>query len=156
MGIFGKTDSKPPEPVRPTVAPAPVAPSAPAPRSAPPVAPSPAVAGSGPTCTIGPKTRVKGEISGEENVVVEGHVEGSIRVTRDLRVGPGGSVKATVAAQSVVVAGELLGDCHATQRVQIEATGRMTGNIRAPRVVIVEGASFRGNSDMSGRREGEP
>ncbi len=156
MGIFGKTDSKPPEPVRPTVAPAPVAPSAPAPRSAPPVAPSSAAAASGPTCTIGPKTRVKGEISGEENVVVEGHVEGSIRVTRDLRVGPGGSVKATVAAQSVVVAGELLGDCQATQRVQIEATGRMTGNIRAPRVVIVEGASFRGNSDMSGRREGEP
>jgi len=53
------------------------------------------------------------------------------------------------------VAGELIGDCHATQRVQIEATGRMTGNIRAPRVVIVEGASFRGNSDMSPRREGE-
>ena len=64
------------------------------------------------------------------------------------------SVKATVSAQSVFVAGELVGDCHASQRVQIEATGRVTGNIRAPRVVIVEGATFRGNSDMSPRREG--
>ena len=104
---------------------------------------------------IGPKTRIKGEITGDENVVVEGNVEGTIKITRDLTVGPGGTVKATVTAQSVVVAGELLGDCHATQRVQIEATGRMTGNIRAPRVVIVEGATFRGNSDMSPRKEGE-
>jgi cytoskeletal protein CcmA (bactofilin family) len=103
---------------------------------------------------IGPKTRIKGEITGDENVVVDGLVEGSIRITRDLKVGPGGSVKATVAAQSVTVAGELVGDCHATQRVLIEATGRMTGNIRAPRVVIVEGASFRGNSDMSLRQGG--
>ena len=53
------------------------------------------------------------------------------------------------------MAGELVGDCHATHRVQIEASGRMTGNIRAPRVVIVEGATFRGNSDMSPREDGE-
>jgi cytoskeletal protein CcmA (bactofilin family) len=64
-------------------------------------------------------------------------------------------VKATVSAQSVVVAGELVGDCHASDRVEIEAAGRLTGNIRAPRVVIVEGATFRGNSDMSPRRDGE-
>jgi cytoskeletal protein CcmA (bactofilin family) len=63
-------------------------------------------------------------------------------------------VKATVNAQSIVVAGELVGDCHASQRVQIEATGRLTGNIRSPRVVIIEGATFRGNSDMSPRKDG--
>ena len=103
------------------------------------------------TCVIGAKTRIKGEITGDENVTVDGQVEGSIKITRDLRVGPGGSVKANVSAQSIVVAGELVGDIQATQRVQIDATGRMTGNIRAPRVVIVEGASFRGNSDMSPR-----
>jgi cytoskeletal protein CcmA (bactofilin family) len=102
---------------------------------------------------IGAKTTIKGEITGDENIVVEGTVEGTIRVAHDLRIGPGGVVKATVSAQSVVVAGELLGDCHAAQRVQIEASGRMTGNIRAPRVVIVEGATFRGNSDMSPRRD---
>jgi len=67
----------------------------------------------------------------------------------------GGVVKATVSAQSVLIAGELVGDCHATQRAEIQPSGRLTGNIRAPRVVIVEGATFRGNSDMSPGREGE-
>jgi cytoskeletal protein CcmA (bactofilin family) len=102
---------------------------------------------------IGVKTTIKGEITGEDNVLVEGSVEGTIRIARDLRIGPGGRVKATVSAQSVVVAGELLGDCQATHRVEIEASGRITGNIRSPRVVIVEGATFRGNSDMSPRRD---
>ena len=151
MGIFGKTDSKPMETPRPVTAPSPVAPPTHAARPAPaPAAPSAATATS--TCVIGAKTRIKGDITGDENVTVDGLVEGSIKISRDLRVGPGGSVKATVSAQSIVIAGELIGDCQATQRVQIDATGRMTGNIRAPRVVIVEGASFRGNSDMSPRQ----
>jgi cytoskeletal protein CcmA (bactofilin family) len=104
---------------------------------------------------IGSKTQFKGEITGTEPVLVEGLVEGTIRITGPLRVGPGGTVKATVSAKSVVVAGEIVGDCHATDRVEIEAAGKLNGNIRAPRVVIVEGATFRGNSDMSPRREGE-
>jgi cytoskeletal protein CcmA (bactofilin family) len=147
MGIFGK-DQKPaetPRPLNPAPATAPV--PAPAPRTA--QAPAPVT-----TCVIGPKTRIKGELTGEENVIVEGHVEGSIHVSRDLTVGTGGTVKATVNAQSIVVAGELVGDCQATQKVQVEATGRLSGNIRAPRVVIVEGATFRGNSDMSPRKDG--
>jgi cytoskeletal protein CcmA (bactofilin family) len=100
---------------------------------------------------IGTKTVIKGEITGDEDIVVEGTIEGQIRIGRDLRVGPGGVVKANVHAQSIVVSGELQGDCQATQRVELQATGRLTGNIRAPRVVIAEGATFRGNSDMSGR-----
>lgn len=156
MGIFGKTENKPPEtPPRPAVTP-----SSPAPRSQPAPARSPAAAsgaGSTKTCVIGPKTVVKGDLTGDEDVLVEGSVEGTIRISRDLRVGPGGKLKATVHAQSVVVAGELIGDCHAQQRVHVEATGRLTGNIRAPRVVIVEGATFKGNSDMSPNRgEGRP
>jgi cytoskeletal protein CcmA (bactofilin family) len=103
---------------------------------------------------VGAKTQLKGEITGSETVVVEGLVEGTIRITGHLRVGPGGTVKATVSAQSVVVAGELVGDCHATERVEIAATGKLNGNIRAPRVVIVEGAAFRGTSDMSPRQDG--
>jgi cytoskeletal protein CcmA (bactofilin family) len=103
---------------------------------------------------IGPKTVVKGDITGDETVVVAGTVEGTIRISRDLRVGPEGRVKATVNAQSIVVAGEITGDCQAAQRVHLEATGRLTGNIRAPRVVIVEGATFKGNSDMSPRSGG--
>jgi cytoskeletal protein CcmA (bactofilin family) len=152
MGIFGKTDNRPVEAPKPAATPAPAAaPPAPTPAAAPRAAQPPVV--SGPPCVIGAKTRIKGELTGDENVTIEGYVEGSIRISKDLRIGTGGSVKATVKAQSVVVAGELIGDCTATQRVHIEATGRLTGNIRAPRVVIVEGASFRGNSDMSPQGE---
>jgi cytoskeletal protein CcmA (bactofilin family) len=151
MGIFGK-DQKPAETPRPlNPAPASAAtPPAPAPAARTAQPPAPVT-----TCVIGPKTRIKGELTGEENVIVEGHVEGSIHVSRDLTVGTGGTVKATVNAQSIVVAGELVGDCQATQKVQVEATGRLSGNIRAPRVVIVEGATFRGNSDMSPRKDGQ-
>jgi cytoskeletal protein CcmA (bactofilin family) len=143
MGIFGKTDAKPGE-----VAPRPAVPAPPAPapsRSAPSAAP----------CVVGAKTQFKGEITGTEPVLVEGLVEGTIRITGPLRVGPGGVVKASVSAHTVVVAGEVIGDCHATERVEIDAAGKLTGDIRAPRVVIVEGATFRGNSDMSGRRDGD-
>jgi len=149
MGIFGKSESQPavsPRPASPPPAPAPPSTT----RGTPPPPPASAT-----PCVIGAKTRLKGEITGEEDVVVEGFVEGTIRISRDLRVARGGTVKATVSAQSVLVAGELIGDCQAAKRVEIEATGRLSGNIRAPRVVIVEGATFRGNSDMSPRREGE-
>ena len=147
MGIFGKPDAKPadttPRPASPAPAPAPAAPA----RTA---APAPVATSA---CVIGAKTQFKGEITGTETVLVDGLVEGTVRITGDLRIGRGGTVKATVSAQSVAVAGELVGDCHAAHRVEIEASGKLTGNIRAPRVVIVEGATFRGNSDMSPRAD---
>jgi cytoskeletal protein CcmA (bactofilin family) len=141
MGIFGKTESKEPTPQRP---PQPGTPPAPRAKATPP---PPSTS----QCIIGPRTVVKGEITGDEAVVVEGAVEGTIQIKADLKVGSNGRVKATVSAQSIVVAGEVEGDCQAEQRVHIEATGKLSGNIRAPRVVIVEGATFKGNSDMSPR-----
>jgi cytoskeletal protein CcmA (bactofilin family) len=106
-------------------------------------------------CVIGPRVQLKGELSGSEPVVVEGSVEGSVRLTAELRVAPGGSVKAEVSAHTLVVAGEVIGNCQATEKVVIEASGRLTGNIKAPRIVITEGASFRGTSDMSPRAGGD-
>jgi cytoskeletal protein CcmA (bactofilin family) len=103
-------------------------------------------------CVIGAKTTVKGDLVGDEDIVIDGHVEGQIRISRDLRIGQSGSVKATVEAQSVVIGGELIGDCTATNRIEIQVSGKLTGNIRAPKIVIAEGAMFRGNSDMSARR----
>lgn len=145
MGIFGKPEGKPPE------APAPRAAAVPVPAAA---VPAPVTQSTVRTmCVIGPKTTIKGEVTGDEDVLVEGTVDGQIRITRDLRVGAGGVVKATVEAQSVVVSGEFIGDCRASHRVEIQATGRLTGNISAPRVVIAEGATFKGNSDMSSRRD---
>ena len=150
MGIFGKTDTKTAE-----ATPRPPSPAPPAAGPSTPARPATAAAAavSATTCVIGAKTQFKGEITGAETVLVEGLVEGTIRITGDLRIGRGGTVKANVSAQSVAVSGELVGDCHAAHRVEIEAAGRLSGNIRAPRVVIVEGATFRGNSDMSPRAD---
>ncbi len=149
MGIFGKApDQKPteshPQPLHhtppPTPAPAPAFSAAPRTGSS--------------ACVIGSKTKIKGEVSGDEDVIVEGEIEGQVRLSRELRVAPGGTVKATIHAQSVTISGEVVGDCEAVSRVEIQTTGRLTGNIRAPRIVIAEGAMFRGNSDMSaGRNE---
>jgi cytoskeletal protein CcmA (bactofilin family) len=142
MGIFGKSESKPQPQDQP--APRPAAPKA---AKASPTAP----AASSSQCVIGAKTLVKGDISGDEDILVEGTVEGTIKISKNLKVGPTGRVKATVSALAVVVSGEVEGDCQAEQRVHLEASGKLTGNIRAPRVVIVEGATFKGNSDMSPR-----
>ena len=160
MGLFGKpTDEKPHQPAAatphsPPYTPAPTpaaAAPAPAPRSGAP-APAPH-AGPSTACVVGANITIKGEITGDEDVLVAGTIEGQIRISRELRVGPRGKVKATVSAQSVIISGELIGDCDASNRVEIQATGRLQGNIRAPKVVITEGAVFRGNSDMSGRRD---
>jgi cytoskeletal protein CcmA (bactofilin family) len=149
MGIFGKPpDEKPFEGSQP----APVV-RPPSPMPAPPPATSAPTGGRVTTCTIGPKTVIKGEISGDEDLVVEGVIEGQVRINRDLRVAQGGQVKANVSAQNLSVSGEIHGDCEATNRIEIQATGRLVGNIRAPKIVIAEGAMFRGNSDMSGKRE---
>ena len=141
MGIFGKTDAaKPTEPpAKPVVQPPPAASGGPRPTGA--------------ACVIGGKTLVKGELGGAEDILVEGTVEGLIKVERDVRVGPTGVVKATIEAQAIVVSGEVIGDCIAAQRVELQATGRVTGNIRAPKIVIAEGAIFKGTSDMSPRRD---
>ncbi len=141
MGLFGKSDSKPDAPGVAPVTPSP----APAPTATPP---TPAA---GRPSVIAPKAVFKGELLGDDDVLVEGLVEGAVRISRELRVAPGGRVHATVAAQSVVVSGEITGDCTATARIEIQATGQLTGDIRAPRIVIAEGASFKGRSETSGR-----
>jgi cytoskeletal protein CcmA (bactofilin family) len=146
MGIFGKPPDEKPHEGQPP-------PPRPAPPSAPVAAPAAPGAARSTTCVIGAKTVIKGEISGEEDVLVEGTFEGLIRIGRDLRVAPGGQVKANVTAQNVIVSGEVTGDCEASNRIEIHATGRLVGDIRAPKIVIAEGANFRGTSDMSGRRE---
>ena len=151
MSLFGKS-------AEPTNRPDGLAPRPPSGATiAPQAATAPAVrpASSGTPCVIGAKTTVKGDLLGDEDVQVEGTVEGQIHITRDVRVGPTGVVRATVDAASVVISGELVGDCSATNRVEIQAMGRLTGNIRAPKIVIAEGAVFRGNSDMSASRAGE-
>ena len=160
MALFGKGPET--KPADPTPAPAPTPTPAPRPPVPPPAAaapipgraPAPGPVGSGAACVIGAKTTFKGELTGDEDILIEGRVEGQVRISRDVRVGPTGVVKASIDAQSVVVSGEVSGDCSAVSRVEIQASGKLTGNIRAPKIVIAEGAQFKGNSDMSTKKAG--
>jgi cytoskeletal protein CcmA (bactofilin family) len=141
VGIFGKPSSEP-KLENPTPKPAP---AAPAPAQAQPTA------AAGRVSVIAPKAVFKGEVSGDEDIVVEGTVEGQVRLSRELRVAQGGVVRATVVARSIVVSGEVVGNCVATARIEIQSTGRLTGDIKAPRINIAEGGVFKGKSEMSPR-----
>lgn len=99
--------------------------------------------------TIGKSVRVNGQLSGSENLKIEGYVEGKIELgDHALIVGPNGAIKAEVVAKVVVVEGQVDGNISASERVDIRDSGSMEGDITAPRVVIADGAVFRGTVDM--------
>ena len=99
---------------------------------------------------IGAQMRFQGELLGDEDVLVEGRVEGRVKISRAFRVGPQGVVMAEVAAATVAIAGRVVGNVSADERVELLPTGILEGNIQAPRIVIGEGARFTGRIDMSG------
>ena len=107
--------------------------------------------------TIGESIVIKGELSGDEDLVIDGQVEGKINLKRNaLTVGEHGKVKATVVAKTVVAAGKVRGNIIAAEKVDIRDTCSMEGNICAPRVVIALGANFRGGIDMRQSQSGRP
>ncbi len=97
---------------------------------------------------IGDSVRVQGNLSGDEDLHVLGRVDGRIELQRTLVVAPSGIVKAEVVVKNAVVSGVVVGNIHASESVEITKEGRMVGDIFAPRVIIVDGASFRGSVDM--------
>jgi len=97
---------------------------------------------------IGKGITVKGELFGDEDVKIEGRVEGKIKLTKNLFVGQTGMVEADVEAENINIGGTVTGNLMAQNRVEIVASGKMTGDIKAPRVVVTEGAHFKGNVDM--------
>lgn len=97
---------------------------------------------------IGPSMLVRGNLQGDEDLTVLGRVEGSVELTRTLIVENGGIVKADVSVRNAVVSGIVVGNINATDSIEITETGRVVGDIAAPRVLIVDGARFRGMVDM--------
>ena len=98
---------------------------------------------------IGATIRIKGEISGEENLLIEGNVTGSVALNgHDLTIGQKGSVEADLNAKTVKVEGQVTGDIQGEEKVIITQTGRVRGNITAPRVTLEDGAKFKGAIDM--------
>jgi len=97
---------------------------------------------------IGESILISGSLNGDEDLTVRGRVEGTLTLTRTLVVEPTGVVKAEVQVKNCVIAGAIVGNVTATESVEITKEGRMVGDIAAPRVIIVDGASFRGRIDM--------
>ena len=98
---------------------------------------------------IGKSVVIKGELSGSEDLTIEGQVEGKIELRQNvLTIGPNGRIKAQVFAKSIIVQGEVTGDITATERVDIRDNGSVDGDLSAPRVAIADGAHFRGSIDM--------
>lgn len=98
---------------------------------------------------IGPSIRIKGDLAGEENLVIEGQVEGTIHLERnDLTIGSNGRIKADIQAKTVIVEGQIEGDIVGKEKVIIRRTGNMRGNIVAPRVTLEDGAMFKGSIEM--------
>lgn len=99
-------------------------------------------------CVIGKATAVDGAIRGTENVLVEGIVRGEIDLQSNLRVGPDARVESTVHARTVFIEGTVIGDVSADEKVELMTSAVVDGNIRAPKIVVAEGARFRGSVDM--------
>jgi cytoskeletal protein CcmA (bactofilin family) len=111
-------------------------------------------ANSGRSAIIGPGIHINGDISGDENLIIEGKVEGKIHLAaHQVDVGQSGTVKADIKAKTIKIAGEVRGDLIGTEKVVILRSGNVHGNIVAPRMTLEDGAIFKGSIDMD---PGEP
>ena len=136
--------------VRPPAPPGPT----PAPATEPVARPQPFT--ERPQVNIGKSVIIKGELSGSEDLTIEGQVEGKIELRQNvLTIGPNAKIKAQVIAKSVVVQGEVTGNVAASEKVDIRDSGSVDGDISSPKVAIAEGAHFRGSIDMQ-RQAGAP
>jgi cytoskeletal protein CcmA (bactofilin family) len=109
----------------------------------------------GKASVLGPTLKFKGALIAEEDLVIEGSVEGSIEHSSSLSIGESGRVKADVSAEHIDVAGFVEGDIRGAQSITIRETANITGNISSPSVAMLAGATFNGNVDMSGKASGK-
>jgi cytoskeletal protein CcmA (bactofilin family) len=121
---------------------------------------TPGAAPRGDRATIGRSITIKGEVTGDEDLVIQGRVEGSVDLKQNsVTIGPEGEVKADISGRVVTVEGSVEGNLRADEQVVLRSSARVQGDISSPRVTLEDGAYFRGGVDMtesSGRRTGEP
>ena len=99
--------------------------------------------------SIGKSIVINGELSGSEDLTIEGRVDGKIELRNHvLTIGSNGRITAQVAAKSIIVLGHVKGNLTATEKVDIRESGSVEGDIVSPRVAIADGSHFRGSIDM--------
>ncbi|MCP4830424.1 MAG: polymer-forming cytoskeletal protein [Proteobacteria bacterium] len=103
--------------------------------------------------TIGSSIVIHGDVAGEEDLVVDGTIEGTVNFKdNNLVVSENGRVTANINAKIIRVDGEVKGELHGSEQVVISPTGKVKGDIRAPRVVLEDGCSFKGSVDMEAEK----
>ncbi|NKB96904.1 MAG: polymer-forming cytoskeletal protein [Pseudomonadales bacterium] len=99
---------------------------------------------------IGASIKIKGEITGDENLQIDGQVEGQVNLNNhDLTIGDSGTVNADLNAKTIKIHGSVNGDIKGSEMVVVSKSGKVLGNIVAPRVTLEDGAQFKGSIDMS-------
>jgi len=105
--------------------------------------------GTGKSATIGPSISINGDVTGEEDLVIYGSIEGTVNLkSNNLVVGDKGQLTANVSARVIRVEGAVKGELIASERIVITPNGSVTGDITAPRVVLEDGCNFKGSIDM--------
>src|SRR5215831_1627423 len=98
---------------------------------------------------IGQSIHTKGELNGNEDQTIEGKVEGKVFLKdHNLTIGANGKITAEIQAKTVMIVGEVTGNITADDKVEVAATGSVRGDIQSPRVVLADGAKFKGSIDM--------
>jgi cytoskeletal protein CcmA (bactofilin family) len=97
---------------------------------------------------IGNTIVIDGEITGDEDLTVRGTVKGRIALRASLFVEASGTVEADIETENVEISGNVTGNIHSAEKVELKTDGRMVGDIKAPRILIADGAVLKGNVDM--------
>lgn len=153
--VWKKSDDPPAHHPEPTPA-VPPRPAVPAPSPGP--AAGPASSHEPPKrmdrATIGASIFIKGDLSGEEDLVIEGRVEGKVDLKQNnVTVGKNGKVKADVWGRVVTIEGEVTGNVFAREQAILRQSGAINGNIQAPRVILEDGSRFKGSIDMEAPKD---
>jgi len=102
--------------------------------------------------TIGPSITIKGDLSGEEDLIIQGRVEGKIDLKQNnITIGKNGRVKADVYGKVISIEGEVEGNLYGQDQIVVRSSGNVRGNITAPRVALEDGSRFKGSIDMEPR-----
>ena len=107
--------------------------------------------------TIGQSVVISGELDAQEDLTIEGRVDGKIELDSNvLTIGANGRVTAEVSAKVVVVMGKVTGNVSATEQITVRETASIEGDLTAPRVAIADGADYRGSIDMRSTKQAAP
>ncbi len=102
---------------------------------------------------IGPSISLKGELSGEEDLMIQGRVEGKIDLKSNVTVGRNGHIKGDIYGKVISIEGEVQGNLFGEEKIVIRESAVVRGNMRTPRFSLEDGAKFKGSIDMIPRKE---